>query len=166
MNITTTVRALASPIRLLFLDVDGVLTDGKLYFFAGGIARAFHTLDGLGIRTLIQNDIQVALVSAATDDNDIARRAEHLGIVRVHTGVEDKLTVVQQILQDESLTPNCAAYMGDDLPDVPPMQHVGFAIAPQTAVPQALAVAHWMPDLPAGAGAVRELCDLIMATRS
>lgn len=155
----------AARTRILFLDVDGVLTDGRVYVFPQGTGRAFHTLDGFGVRRLTKSGVPVAIVSAAIGD-EIARRARQIGITRVHTNVEDKLEVVRQILQDESLAFEDAAYMGDDLPDVPSMRQVGFAIAPQTAAPEALAVAHWTPSLPAGAGAVRELCDLILRTRS
>ena len=156
----------AARVRLLFLDVDGVLTDGRLYFIGNDVARAFHTLDGAGIRALAQSGVQTALVSAADDGDNIFQRAKQLNITRVHVGAGDKLAVVRQILEEENLPPEHAAYMGDDLPDLPPMSHVGFAIAPKTAAPEVLAVAHWTPDLPAGAGAVRQLCDLIMAART
>ena len=158
--------ARAARVKLLFLDVDGVLTDGRIYFFSHGATRAFNTLDGCGIRRLIQSGVQVAIVSAATDGGDIARRGNELGIARIHTGADDKRAIVQQILQDESLPPENAAYMGDDLPDLPAMQYVGFAIAPQTAAPEVRAIAHWIPKLAAGRGAVRELCDKIMAARA
>lgn len=154
----------AARTRILFLDVDGVLTDGRLYVSPQGIARAFHTLDGFGIRRLIRGGVPVALVSAA-EGEDVYLRARQLGILRVHTAVEDKLAVVREILRDESLPPENAAYMGDDLPDLPPMQYVGFAVAPATAVAEVAAVAHWTPSSPAGAGAVRELCELILRGR-
>ncbi|MGI9306805.1 MAG: KdsC family phosphatase [Gammaproteobacteria bacterium] len=159
-------EARAARVRILFLDVDGVLTDGRLYCFSQGAARAFHTLDGFGVRRLIQSGVQVALVSAAADEGDIHRRGRQLGILRIHTSVDDKLAVVRRILEDESLAPETAAYMGDDLPDLPAMQYSGFAVAPKTAAPEVLAAAHWIPDLPAGAGAVRELCDKIAAARA
>ncbi|MGI9297549.1 MAG: KdsC family phosphatase [Gammaproteobacteria bacterium] len=155
----------AARTRILFLDVDGVLTDGRLYVLPQGVARAFHTLDGFGIRRLIRGGVSVALVSAAEGD-DIHLRARQLGILRVHTEVSDKLAVVREILRDESLPPDNAAYMGDDLPDLPPMQYVGFAVAPATAAAEVAAAAHWTPASPAGAGAVRELCDLILRARA
>lgn len=158
-------RALAARVRMLFLDVDGTLTDGRLYFFPQGVARAFHTLDGYGIRMLIKSGVQVAIVTAAEGD-DIGERARYLGITRVHTGVQDKLSAVKQILYDESCAAEESAYMGDDLPDLPPLQYVGLAAAPPTAAAEVLAAAHWRATRPAGAGAVRELCELIMAARS
>ena len=154
----------AARTRILFLDVDGVLTDGRLYVLPQGVGRAFHTLDGAGIRALIRGGVSVALVSAAGGE-DIAIRAQQLGILRVHTEVGDKLAVVKGILQDESLPPENAAYMGDDLPDLSPMRHVGFAVAPQTAAAEIKEIAHWIPSLPAGAGAVRELCEFILRAR-
>lgn len=156
----------AARVRLLFLDVDGVLTDGRLYFIGKEVARAFHTLDGAGVRALARSGVQVALVSAADDGDSIFERAKQLDITRIHVDVGDKLSVVKQILEEENLPPEHAAYMGDDLPDLPSMEHVGFAIAPKTAAPEVLSVAHWTPDLPAGRGAVRQLCDLIMASRT
>lgn len=164
-NAAMDAAARAARVRILFLDVDGVLTDGRVYFFSRGEARAFHTLDGMGVRRLVKSGVQVALISAANDDGGIARRARQLGIVRVHTGVEDKLAVMQQILADESLPPENAAYMGDDLADLAAMQCAGFAVAPKTAAAEVLAAAHWIPNLAAGMGAVRELCDKIMAAR-
>ncbi|MBE8158526.1 MAG: HAD hydrolase family protein [Betaproteobacteria bacterium] len=157
--------ARAARVRLLFLDVDGVLTDGRVYFFSQGVARAFNTLDGMGVRRLLQSGVQVALVSAAADEGDIARRGRELGITRIHTGVDDKCAAVRRILLDESLAPEDAAFMGDDLPDLAAMQYVGFAVAPKTAAPEVLAAAHWVPGRAAGGGAVRELCDKIMAAR-
>ena len=154
----------ASRARLLFLDVDGVLTDGRLYFLENRIMRAFHTLDGYGIRRLIKSGVSVAIISAAEDNGDVIHRARYLGITRVCLGVENKLAVVKQILEDEKLPANAAAYMGDDLPDLPSMEYVGFAAAPKTAAPEVLAIAHWVADLPAGAGAVRQLCDLILSS--
>ncbi len=155
----------AARTRILFLDVDGVLTDGRLYISPQGIARAFHTLDGFGIRRLIKSGVPVALVSAAGGE-EVMERATHLGIARVHLNVDDKLAVVRESLRDESLAPECAAFMGDDIPDLAAMRYVGFAIAPQTAVAEVAAAAHWTPARPAGAGAVRELCDLIVRARA
>ena len=160
------IGARAARTDLLLLDVDGTMTDGRLYFFADRVGRAFDTQDGFGLRRLMSAGIRVALVTAADDDGDIARRARGLGIAAVHTGIGDKLAVVRQILADDSLPPERAAYMGDDLPDLPPMRHVGLAAAPKTAVAEILAVAHWTASRPAGSGAVRELCDLILASKA
>lgn len=154
----------AARTRILFLDVDGVLTDGRLHISARGIARSFHTLDGFGIRALIKSGVPVALVSAAGGE-DIQDRARHLGIARVHLHTEDKLAVVREVLHEESLVADAAAYMGDDIPDLAAMRYVGFAVAPQTAAAEVAAAAHWTPARPAGAGAVRELCDFILQAR-
>ncbi|MGU9950750.1 MAG: KdsC family phosphatase [Gammaproteobacteria bacterium WSBS_2016_MAG_OTU1] len=154
----------AAQIRILFLDVDGTLTDGRLYFLPQGIARAFHTLDGYGIRQLFKNNVQVAIITAADDDN-VLKRAEHLGIKRAFANVGDKLAVVKQILQEDDISPQQAAYMGDDLPDLSSMQYVGLAAAPPNAVKEVIAAAHWVSSIPAGSGAVRELCDVILAAK-
>ena len=164
-NCKMTAAERAAQTRILFLDVDGVLTDGRLYALPQGMGRAFHTLDGQGIRRVIRAGIPVALVSAA-DGEDILLRARQLGILRVHLNVDDKLAVVRQIAEDESVSLENAAYMGDDLPDLPPLQNVGFAVAPSTAADEVLAAAHWIPQKAAGAGAVRELCDFILREKS
>ena len=164
MNNDITHEQRAEQVRALFLDVDGTLTDGRLYISADTVYRAFHILDGYGLRRLIAHGILAGLISAAADEG-IGKRAQQLGIKHVHTGVPNKLAVVQDILRTENIPAQEAAFMGDDLPDLAAMQHVGFAIAPQTAAVPILAVAHYIPSLPAGLGAVREVCDLILTAQ-
>ena len=153
----------AARVKFLFLDVDGVLTDGRLYYAPdGGIVRAFHTQDGHGIRSLMRCGVNVAVVSAA-DDHGALERLRQLGIVRAHFAVPDKKVAVQRVLDEEKLLPENAAFMGDDIPDIAAMQYVGFAVAPPNAVSEVAAIAHWMPQRAGGSGAVRELCDRIIA---
>lgn len=156
-----TIDERASRVKLLFLDVDGVLTDGRLHYTPDGISRSFHTHDGHGIRTLIRCGINVAIVSAA-DDNGAAERIRQMGIVRAYFAVADKKATALQVLEEEQLPPEHAAFMGDDIPDKAAMEAVGFAIAPPNAVREVAEIAHWIPERSGGNGAVREVCDRIM----
>ena len=158
----------AKKIRLLCLDVDGTLTDGRLYFVNGVVCRAFNVLDGAGVQRYINGGGIGAIVTAAPPAEHldaIHLRAKHLGIRHIYTDVKDKLAAVEDILAAESLTMEQTAYVGDDLPDLPPMQRVGLACAPQTAAAEVLAAAHYVPQRQAGHGAVREVCDLLMQAR-
>lgn len=157
----------ARAVRLLCLDVDGTLTDGRIYP-ATGVAengRAFHVLDGQGIRRFIADGGVVALITAADEDDLLLRRAAQLEIQHVHQAVEDKLSVVKSLLQAESLHPAEAAFVGDDMPDIAPMRYVGLSCAPPESAAEALAAAHYICTRPGGGGAVREVCDLIMRAR-
>ena len=154
----------AARVRMLFLDIDGTMTDGKLHFGDGGfVARSYNTLDGHGIRLFMQAGGDVAVVTAATDDDSIRCRVRVLGIRHYYAAVADKLSVVKEVLSAENLQPEQAGYVGDDVQDLAALQYVGLACAPKTAMAEVLAAAHYVPRRPAGGGAVREVCDLIMA---
>lgn len=158
-------RERAARVRMVFLDVDGTMTDGRLFVSAQGIAmRVFHALDGRGIEMLQEQGIKVAIVTAGAG-KEIHERARQLGIMRVHVDAKDKLDVVKRALADEGLQPEDAAYMGDDLFDLDAMRHVGLAAAPDTAVKEVLAAACWTASRPAGMGAVRDLCDFVLAAQ-
>ena len=154
--------------RLLCLDVDGTLTDGRLFISGGQVVRAFSVLDGLGVQRFIAGGGVAALVTAATEADggaDIRARAEKMGIRHTYLEVRDKLAIVRQLAQAEGVAAEATAFVGDDLPDLPAMQAVGFAAAPPTAVAAVQEVAHYITTLPAGAGAVREVCDFILAAQ-
>ncbi|WOV91481.1 MAG: HAD hydrolase family protein [Candidatus Zeuxoniibacter abyssi] len=156
----------AARVRFLFLDVDGTMTNGRLYRSDNGdLWRAYHVLDGYGLRRLIKNGCPAAIVTAAAGGDSIVLRMQELGINRIHQGVDDKLQTVKTILAEENIAADAAAYMGDDLPDLQAMQYVGLACAPQSAIPAVLAAAHYVPPRPAGAGALRDVCDFILANR-
>jgi 3-deoxy-D-manno-octulosonate 8-phosphate phosphatase (KDO 8-P phosphatase) len=156
------VRQRAQAIRLLILDVDGVLTDGRLYFDAKGeTLKVFHVRDGHGLKMLQRAGIEVAFVSGRRSDA-ASHRAEELGISRFHEGVRDKVAVLEEIMAAMGIEASQVAAVGDDLVDLPHMSRVGLAVAVADAVPEVIAAAHWVTSLPGGRGAVREVCDLVL----
>ena len=157
----------AARVRLLFLDIDGTMTDGRLFMGRDGeFWRAYHVLDGYGLKVLVKSGYTVAIITAAGSDDSIVYRMRELGINHVFQNVSDKLQVAKEVLDKEGIIADNAAYMGDDIPDLEPMRYMGLACAPQTAVPEVLAAAHYVPPRPAGAGAVRDVCELILANRA
>ena len=158
-------RARARGIRLLVLDVDGVLTNGRVYYGAGGDElKAFHIRDGLGLKMLRATGVEVAIVTGRTS-RAVELRAENLGIPHVFQGVSDKLVTFEQLLKRLTLTADAAGAMGDDLPDLPVLRRCGLA----ACVPEAPALvrshSHYVAERSGGAGAVRELCELLMAAQ-
>src|SRR5574344_270858 len=152
----------AQPVRVVFFDVDGVLTDGGLYFSeAGESLKRFHTLDGHGIKLLQQAGITPAVVTGR-DSAPLRLRLQQLGVQHAVYGTEDKVPAAQSILDELGLTWGQAAMMGDDWPDLPVMQRCAFACAPSNAHAENLAIADFVTDVAAGQGAVRRLCDLLL----
>jgi 3-deoxy-D-manno-octulosonate 8-phosphate phosphatase (KDO 8-P phosphatase) len=152
----------AQPVRVVFFDVDGVLTDGSLYFSeAGETLKRFHTLDGLGLQMLKRAGITPAVVSGR-DSAALRLRLSALGVVHARLGTEDKAPAAEAILAELGLDWSAAAAMGDDWPDLPLLRRAALAAAPPTAHAEVLAVAHHVTVRPPGAGAVRELCDLLL----
>lgn len=152
----------AAGIRLVIFDVDGVLTNGTLFFDVQGREyKAFHTRDGLGIKLLRQSGVDVAVISGRKSDI-VQRRMEHLGVSRCFQGAEDKLEAFDTLKEELNLLDEDIAHVGDDLPDLPLFRRVGLAVAVADAHPFVLEKAHWRTSLPGGFGAAREVCDLIM----
>ena len=152
----------AVPVRLLLLDVDGVLTDGSLTYSTGsGEAKTFNTQDGLGIKLLQESGVAVGIITARTSEA-VTRRAQDLGLTQVYQGKQDKLIVYETILKETGLRPPQTAYMGDDLMDLPILNRVGLAAAPANAVAEIRQRVHYTTERSGGQGAVREVCDLIM----
>lgn len=152
----------AKPIKLLILDVDGVLTDGKLFFDnQGNEYKSFHSRDGYGIKLLQQTGVDVAVISGRKS-NSVALRMKNLGIDLVYQGYENKLAAFDEILGKININPEQTAYVGDDLIDLPIMVRVGLAVAVNDANFAVKQRADWCTQLPGGQGAVREVCDLIM----
>ena len=152
----------AQGIRVVFFDVDGVLTDGGLYFSAEGEAlKRFHTLDGHGIKLLMQAGIVPAVISGR-DSAALRKRLAALGVSHIRLGTEDKRPAAEALLAELGLDWRQAAAMGDDWPDLPVMTRVALACAPPHAHAEARAVAHHVTHAQAGQGAARELCDLIL----
>ena len=152
----------AKNIKLLILDVDGVLTDGKLFFDEQGKEyKAFNARDGLGIKLLQKVGIRVAVISGRSS-KPVALRMEMLGIDLVYLGQSDKGHAFREIIAKAGCTPEQAAHVGDDLIDLPVLNQVGLAIAVQDANEQILPYVDWQTRLPGGHGAVREVCDYIL----
>ena len=152
----------AQAIRLLILDVDGVLTDGRLYFGPKGEAlKVFHVRDGHGIKMLQKAGIEVAFLSGRRSDAAYLR-AKELGISRFHEGLRDKVMVMEEIMAAMQIEAGAVAAVGDDLVDLPHLRRVGLGVAVVDAVPEVIAAAHWVTNLPGGQGAVRQVCDLIL----
>ncbi len=159
-----TVRA--ADIRLLVLDVDGVLTDGRLYFSARGEEmKCFHVRDGAGIVQLLRAGVQVAIISGR-QSQAVEHRAAELGIAFVRQGIDDKLAALRELLAKLNLQPGNIACMGDDSADLPVMAVARLAISVADGHDSAKTVAHFVTASPGGQGAVREVCDLILAARS
>jgi len=152
----------AQGIKLVFFDVDGVLTDGGLYFGETGEAiKRFHTLDGHGLKLLQRAGIAPAVITGR-DSKPLRLRLAALGIEHVHYGKEDKQPAAEETLKTLGLDWSQAAAMGDDWPDLPVMQRCALACAPPNAHVEVKAVAHHVTQTPGGHGAVRELCDLLL----
>lgn len=155
----------AAKIKLVAFDVDGTLTDGRLWYGEDGKElKAFHVHDGHGLKRLRAHGIEVALVSARIS-HIVALRAGELGIDHVYQGQADKRVCLADLLRGAALVPGQSAFVGDDLADLPAMRASGFAIAVANAHPWVVERAHWCTRLPGGAGAVREVCDLLLAAQ-
>ena len=159
------VTAIAARVRLLVLDVDGVLTDGRLYYGARGeTLKVFHVRDGLGLELLADAGIALAVISGRRSTMT-ARRCRELGVRHLFQGVEDKLPVFHRLRDRLGMTSSACACVGDDLPDVPLMREVGLSFAVADAHPQARGAAQVVTRLPGGCGAVREICDFLLEAR-
>jgi 3-deoxy-D-manno-octulosonate 8-phosphate phosphatase (KDO 8-P phosphatase) len=152
----------ASKIRLVALDVDGVLTDGKLYFdSAGNELKAFNTADGLGLKSLQKYGIRLAIITGR-ESPMVTQRAAQLGIELVYQGSENKLTAYMDLLHQTGLEAEQVCFAGDDWIDLPVLTRVGLAVTVPGADQQVKDRVHWVSSRDGGDGAVRELCDLIL----
>ena len=152
----------ARDIELLLLDVDGVLTDGKMYFGPWSSAAAgFNSLDGAGIKILQRAGVQVGIITGRASDG-VAQRAAMLGIRILHQDIEDKLGTYEEVKEETDLPDEKIAYMGDDLPDLIVMRRVGLSIAPPNACPEVLEQADVITERRGGEGAVREAIEDLM----
>jgi 3-deoxy-D-manno-octulosonate 8-phosphate phosphatase (KDO 8-P phosphatase) len=152
----------ARDVRLLVLDVDGVLTDGSLYFSARGEEmKVFHVRDGAGIVQLLRSGVQVAVISGR-ESRAVEKRTAELGITWLRQGVSDKLSALNDLLAILNLGPQAVACVGDDSPDIPLLTTARLAVAVADAHPSVIERAHYVTTNLGGRGAVREVCDLIM----
>ncbi len=157
--------SVARGIRLLTCDVDGVLTDGRIYVDdTGREQKAFSALDGVGLRLLMQAGVRVAWITGSRAPV-VMHRARALGIDRVVQGAEDKLTPWEALRGELELPAEVCAHIGDDLPDVPIFARCGFAVSVPHAPASVRAHAHCITVREGGMGAVRELCEMILAAQ-
>lgn len=156
------VTDLAKRTRLLILDVDGVLTDGRIFITASGEEfKAFNTLDGHGLKMLQATGVQLAIITGRAAPS-VAHRVRGLGIDHYYEGVHDKRTAFADLLAKTGIATEDCAYIGDDVIDLPVMSRVGLAVAVPDAPSFVRQHAHFVTGNRGGRGAVRELCELIM----
>lgn len=155
----------AAKIRLLALDVDGILTDGRLYFDnTGNEMKAFSTRDGLGMRLLADQGIDLALITARSSEI-VKTRAANLGITRIYQGNTRKLDAFHDLLSATGLGAEQVCYAGDDWLDLPILARAGLSVTVADGDPVVKQRVHWITTRPGGHGAVREICDLILAAQ-
>jgi 3-deoxy-D-manno-octulosonate 8-phosphate phosphatase (KDO 8-P phosphatase) len=155
-------RRRAQKIRLIIFDVDGVMTDGRITIDdKKRESKSFDVRDGHGIKMLIRAGIKAAIVTGRRS-KVVMHRAKELGIHHVYQGAVRKSEVVRLLLSEAGIEAQQAAFMGDDLVDIPALKAVGLAVAPADAVAEVIASAHVVTASPGGYGAVRELCEFIM----
>ena len=155
-------HARARELALMAFDIDGVMTDGRLYFTPNGEEiKVFNSLDGHGLKLLMQSGIEVAIISGRSS-RALELRAANLGIRELHMGVEDKRGRLEQLLTARGLSARQAGYMGDDIVDLPILRACGFSAAPADAHEFVRRHVDHVTRLGGGCGAVREVCDLIL----
>lgn len=160
MNLTMIERT--QKLKLMVFDVDGVLTDGRIYFSEEGIEiKAFHSLDGHGLKMLRSSGVEVAIMSGR-QSKAVDMRAQSLGIQYVYQGVEDKLPVLLELFAKLGITGDQAGFMGDDIVDISSMRRCGLSVAVPNSPLLVRENAHYVTQLAGGHGAVRELCEFIM----
>lgn len=152
----------AKDIRIVVFDVDGIMTDGGLMLSDDGQeSKTFHSQDGLGLKLLRNTGIKLGIVTGRTS-NVVIKRAQNIGITDIHQGIEDKLEAFDAILKAHGLGYEQAAFMGDDVIDLPPIRRARLGATVPHAMPLVKEHAHYVTERQAGHGAVRELCELIM----
>lgn len=157
--------ARAARLRLMAFDVDGVMTDGSLYFTPNGEEiKVFSSLDGHGLRMLAGAGIEIAIISGR-GSKALEQRAANLGITELHMKVSDKRACLHDLLERRKLTAEVAGYMGDDVIDLPILRACGFSAAPADGHAFVRRHVSWVSSLPGGRGAVREVCDFILGAQ-
>lgn len=160
------IAARARAIRLLTCDVDGVLTDGRIYLADDGREmKAFNALDGVGIRRLAAAGVTIAWITGSNAPV-VALRARSLGVERVMQGADDKLAQWERLRRELDVAPSACAHIGDDLPDLPVLERCGLALTVPHAPAALLERAHYVTRRDGGHGAVREVCDIILGARA
>lgn len=164
-SINATIENKAANIKLLICDIDGVFSDGRIYLGNDGEElKAFNTKDGFGVKALIDSGVQVAVITGR-HSQIVQQRMTSLNVQHIYQGQENKLLAYETLKQTLQLNDDDIAYIGDDGPDLPVMEKVGFAVAVNDAHPLIKRISHYTTMLPGGFGAVRELTDLIMLSQ-
>lgn len=164
-GIDNTVIERVRRLRLMAFDVDGVLTDGLLWYGnEGEIAKSFHAHDGHGLRLLKESGLHVALITGR-ESAIVARRGAELGMEHVLQGIRDKGSALLELCHSLGISTEQTGFMGDDLIDLPAMQRAGFAACVPDAPTYVAQAAHWVATEPGGRGAARQCCDLILAAQ-
>lgn len=160
--ISRQVRARAAKVKLLILDVDGVLTDGRIIMdHKGREIKAFNVRDGHGLRLLREAEIEVAILTGRSSPV-VQKRADDLGILWVRQGVHDKVGAYREIAREVGITDDEACFIGDDVVDIPLLKRVGIPIVVGDGAPEAKRCARYVTQSSGGKGAVREVCDLLL----
>jgi 3-deoxy-D-manno-octulosonate 8-phosphate phosphatase (KDO 8-P phosphatase) len=155
----------AARIQLVVFDVDGVLTDGKLYFSDEGLeTKAFHSRDGHGMKLLLESGIPVAIITGRTS-RVVEHRMRGLGVSHVQQGVQDKEIALLELCERLGIPPSATACMGDDIIDLPMLHHAGLAATVRDAPEFVRRHVHWVATRAGGEGAARELCELVLEGR-
>ncbi len=155
-------RQKAARVKLLILDIDGVLTDGRVvYDDTGREIKFFDVKDGHGMKLLMRAGFEIVLLSGRKSEAN-RHRARDLGVDELYEDAKIKLPLLEEILEKKGLDPEEVAFMGDDLIDLPPMRAVGLAMCPADAWDPVKQVAHWIAQRPGGHGAVREACEFLL----
>lgn len=156
----------ASCVKLAIFDVDGVMTDGKIYFTdQGDEYKGFHSQDGLGIKLLLKSGIEVAIITGR-ESKIVQRRMQELGITHIYQAQENKLIAYEHLKTALQIKDHEIAYTGDDLNDLPIIKHCGLGIAVANATPFVLRHAHWITKCSGGDGAVREVAEFILTAQN
>lgn len=166
IKLTDDFKQRAQDIKCVIFDVDGVLTDGKLFFDLNGQEyKSFHAQDGQGLKLLQQNGIDVAIISGRSS-SIVDRRMKSLGVTYVYQGQENKTAAFNDLLSKLNISPNQVAHVGDDLPDLALMTRTRLAVAVQDANPSILPYCHGQTSRLGGQGAAREVCDTILTAQN
>ena len=165
MEDVSTIERRASHIKLLLMDCDGVLTDGRLWLLEnGGEQKSFNTKDGLGFELLRRAGVRSGIITGRTSQA-LARRADELGIEFLRQGDEQKLNAFEKVLAEAKLDESRVAYIGDDLSDIPLMKRCELSVAVADAVEETRSVAHYVTQAKGGRGAVREVIEMILKSQ-
>jgi 3-deoxy-D-manno-octulosonate 8-phosphate phosphatase (KDO 8-P phosphatase) len=161
------ITQIASKIKLMIFDVDGVFTDGRMYLTDDGIScKAFHSRDGLGIKMLLTAGIEVAIITGCPSELVQIRMQQQLGLQHIYRNQRNKIVCYEELKNKLSLQDEEIAYTGDDINDIAVIKRCGLGIAVANAMPEVQKYAKWQTKLPGGSGAVREVCELVLQAQN